>query len=381
MTGPDGTAIDILRDLIRIRSCDNDETEIVAYLERRLSAKGASCTVMCEHGRPLNLVAQVGQGTRSLLLNAHMDTVAVGNLTSWDADPLDPVERHGRIYGRGACDDKGSLAAMVAAFEAKLEDRAWQERGRIIFAAVGGEERGGVGTKLLIQEGMRADAAVVGECTNLEPMIAHKGVLRLEVITRGVLAHASEPEEGINAIDAMAPLIIRLNELSRKVEKRQDLLCGHATLNITTIHGGVALNVVPDQCLISIDRRLIPSETEEDAWSEIEAALNEVAALEGINFDLRRVRCLLPAHTSQEERIVEVSIAALRHRLGRAVYPAGFPATCDMTFLVNDANIPTVVLGPGSLDVAHKANEWVDMGQVQTAALVYADIVDDWFDV
>ncbi len=381
MTQPDGTAIDILRDLIRIRSCDKDETRMIAYLERRLSAKGASCTVMCQDGRPLNLVAQVGEGTRSLLLNAHMDTVAVGNLTSWDADPFDPVERHGRIYGRGACDDKGSLAAMVAAFEAKLEDKAWQERGRLIFAAVGGEERGGVGTKLLIQEGIRADAAVVGECTNLEPMIAHKGVLRLEVITRGALAHASEPEEGANAIDAMAPLIIRLNELSREVEKRRDLLCGHATLSITTIHGGVALNVVPDQCVISIDRRLIPLETEEDAWSEIETALNEVAAREDINFDLKRVRCLLPAHTPQEERIVGVSVAALCHRLGRDVHPAGFPATCDMTFLVNDANIPTVVLGPGSLDVAHKANEWVDIGQVQTAALVYADIVDDWLDV
>lgn len=378
MSQSSGIAVDILKDLIQIRSCDNDETSMVAYLERRLNDKGVSCTVMYRDGRPLNLVAQVGEGDRSLMFNAHMDTVALGDLANWETNPLDPVERDGRIYGRGACDDKGSLAAMVAAFEAKLKDKTWQRQGKLVLAAVGGEERGGVGTQLLIENGVRADAAVVGECTNLEPVIAHKGALRLEVVTHGTLAHASEPEQGVNAIDAMAPLIIRLKSLSREVEKRLDPLCSHATLSVTTIRGGVALNVVPDECGISIDRRLIPSETEQEAWREIEDALTAEAAREGIRFRMNRVRCLLPAQVQRDEKIVEVCTAALRHRTGRDARPTGFRASCDMTFLVNDAHIPTVVLGPGPLDVAHKADEWVDVDQLQTASLVYADIVDRW---
>lgn len=379
MTQLSKTSVDILKDLIRIRSCDNDEAATVAYLERRLTDKGVSCNVMCKDGRPLNLVAQVGEGERSLMFNAHTDTVALGDPANWETDPLDPVERDGRIYGRGACDDKGSLAAMLAAFEARLNDTEWQSRGKLILAAVGGEERGGVGTQLLLEKGIRADAAVVGECTDLRPVIAHKGALRLEVIAQGVLAHASEPEQGVNAIDAMAPLIMRLKRLSREVENRIDPLCCHATLTVTTIRGGVALNVVPDECVISIDRRLIPSETEQEAWREIEDALTDEAAREGVKFRLNRVRCLLPAQVQQDERIVEVCTEALRKITGRDTHPTGFRASCDMTFLVNGTHIPTVVLGPGPLDVAHKANEWVDVNQLQTAALVYADIADRWF--
>lgn len=372
-------AVGILKDLIRIRSCDNDETAIVAFLERRLSEKGVSCTVLHKDGRPLTLIAQVGQGERSLMFNAHTDTVALGDLKNWDSDPLEPVERAGRIYGRGACDDKGSLAAMLVAFEALLHDTSWQSRGKLILTAVGGEERGGVGTQLVIERGIRADAAVIGECTDLQPVIAHKGALRIEVITQGALAHASEPEQGVNAIDAMAPLIMRLKKLSKEIEKRVDPLCSHATLSVTTIRGGVALNVIPDECVISIDRRLIPSETEQAAWEEIEADLADEAACHGIRFRLNRVRCLLPAKVQEDEDIVRVCTEALESRIGLAPCPTGFRASCDMTFLVNSAHIPTVVLGPGPLAMAHKANEWIDVEQLETAALVYEDIARRWF--
>jgi acetylornithine deacetylase/succinyl-diaminopimelate desuccinylase family protein len=372
-------AVGILNDLIRIRSCDSDETAIVEYLEKRLAGQGVSCTVLEKDGKPLTLVAEVGSGERSLMFNAHTDTVALGDLSNWDTDPLDPVERDGRIYGRGACDDKGSLAAMLVAFESLLRDGSWQNQGRLILAAVGGEERGGTGTQLLVEKGFTADAAVIGECTDLQPVIAHKGALRLEVITQGVLAHASEPEQGVNAIDAMAPLIMRLKELSRQIEKRVDPLCSHATLSVTTIRGGVALNVIPDECVISIDRRLIPCETEQAAWHEIEEALTDEAARHGIKFRLRRVRCLPPAKVEADEEIVRVCTAALGDQVDSRACPTGFKASCDMTFLVNGAHIPTVVIGPGPLDMAHKANEWVDVNQLEAAACLYEDIARRWF--
>ncbi len=380
MTDSPASAVDILKDLIRVRSCDNDETAIVAHLERRFAEMGVSCTVLAKDGKPLTLVAEVGEGKRSLMLHAHTDTVALGDLGNWDSHPLDPMERDGRIYGRGACDDKGSLAAMLVAFQTLLRDTSWQSRGKLLLVAAGGEERGGVGTQLLIERGITADAAVVGECTDLKPVIAHKGALRLEVITQGVLAHASEPEQGVNAIDAMAPLIMRLKRLSRGIEKRVDPLCSHATLSVTTVRGGVALNVIPDECVISIDRRLLPSETEQAAWREIEEALTAEAAHENIKFSLRKVRCLLPARVGEDETIVRVCTDALNRRVGSDSRPTGFRASCDMTFLANDACIPTVVLGPGPLDMAHKANEWVDVEQLQTAALVYEDIARQWFD-
>ncbi len=223
------------------------------------------------------------------------------------------------------------------------------------------------------------DAAIVGESTELQPMMAHKGVLRLEVETVGRAAHASDPEAGINAVVAMAPVISALDKLAAQVRRRSEKHTGHASLVISTISGGSALNVIPERCIISIDRRVLPNETETEATREIVDVVNRALPVElKAKVSVRKVRFVPPALTDPGEAIVAAAEKAASAVLGRPAPAVGFPATCDMTYLANDARIPTVILGPGSLDVAHQANEYIALDQVVLAARIYMKVIDYW---
>jgi acetylornithine deacetylase/succinyl-diaminopimelate desuccinylase-like protein len=246
--------------------------------------------------------------------------------------------------------------------------------------AVGAEERGGLGTKMEVAKGLKAGAAIVGESTHLVPMVAHKGVLRLEVEVTGRAAHASDPEAGINAIVAMGPILMALDELATVVRRRSELFTGQASLVISTISGGVALNVIPATCAISIDRRVLPTETEEAATREIVGVVNQaLPAASGARAEVRKVRFVPPASTDAQEPIVAAAEQAASSVLGRPIQAAGFSATCDMTYLVNNGGIPTVILGPGDIGVAHQANEHIAIDQMALAVDVYMRTVEVWF--
>ena len=203
----------LLCDLVAIPSHGGQEKAIIRYLEDRFLRQRISCRVTELDGQPINVVAEIGQGPRAIILNSHHDTVPPGNPALWRTDPLTPVEKDGRIYGRGAEDAKGCLASMIVAFEA-LASRRTALPIRVILMAVGAEERGGLGTQAEIRSGVKADAAIVGESTQLIPMLAHKGVLRLEIEVTGKAAHASDPDAGINAVVAMAPIVSALDHLA-----------------------------------------------------------------------------------------------------------------------------------------------------------------------
>jgi acetylornithine deacetylase/succinyl-diaminopimelate desuccinylase-like protein len=250
----------------------------------------------------------------------------------------------------------------------------------VILMAVGAEERGGLGTKTEVTQGLKADAALVGESTRLVPMVAHKGVLRLEVEVTGRAAHASDPEAGINAIVAMGPILTALDELAGKVRRRSEAYTGKASLVIATISGGVALNVIPANCGISIDRRVLPTETEEDANREIMEVVNRaLPPTSGARVEVRKVRFVPPASTDAKAPIVAAAEQAASAVLGRRIQAAGFSATCDMTYLVNNGGIPTVILGPGEIGVAHQANEHIAIDQMALAVDVYLRTIQTWF--
>jgi acetylornithine deacetylase/succinyl-diaminopimelate desuccinylase family protein len=368
----------LLGDLVAIPSHAPPQEEAVArYVVQRLASQGIRTRVTELDGKPLNVVAEIGSGSRAIVLNSHLDTVPPGDLSLWDTDPLTPVEKDGKLYGRGAEDAKGPLASMVLAFEALA--RRPDLRGRVILMAVGGEERGGLGTKAEVARGVEAQAAVIGESTGLVPMIAHKGVLRLEVEVRGRAAHASDPELGVNAIVGMAPIITALADLAGSVRLRSDRYTGQASLVISTVTGGVALNVIPARCVISIDRRVLPTEREAEVSREItETAEQALPAALGAALEVRKVRFVPPSVTDGGAPIVRAAEQAASRVLGREVHARGFTATCDMTYLVNDVKIPTVILGPGNIDVAHQANEHIDIDEVARAVQVYLETVDAW---
>jgi succinyl-diaminopimelate desuccinylase len=369
----------LLSELIAIPSCSGQEEAVVDYLVQRFGSQGIPCRVTELDGKPLNVVAEIGAGPRAIVLNSHVDTVPPGDRAPWHTDPFTPVEKDGLIYGRGAMDAKGCLTAMIVAFET-LARRHDSLPGRVILMAVGAEERGGLGTKMEVAKGLKAGAAIVGESTHLVPMVAHKGVLRLEVEVAGRAAHASDPEAGINAIVAMGPILMALNELATVVRRRSELLTGQASLVISTISGGVALNVIPATCVISIDRRVLPTETEEAATREIVGVVNQaLPAVSGARVEVRKVRFVPPASTDSQEPIVAAAEQAASSILGRPIQAAGFSATCDMTYLVNNGGIPTVILGPGDIGVAHQANEHIAIDQMALAVDVYLSTVEAWF--
>jgi len=368
----------LLFDLVAIPSYGANEAPILEYLVQRFRRQGISCRTTEVDGKPLNVVAEIGQGPRAIILNSHVDTVPPGDPALWQTDPLTPVEKDGRIYGRGAEDAKGCLAAMIVAFEALAARRA-RLPVRVILMAVGAEERGGLGTKAEVANGLRADAAIVGESTLLEPKLAHKGVLRLEVEVKGKAAHASDPEAGVNAVVAMASVVGGLDRLAAEVRKREERYTGRASLVVSTIAGGVALNVIPASCVISIDRRVLPSETETEAAEEIVRTVS--AALPagiGAAVEVRTVRFVAPSATAADAAIVRAAEAASSRLLGRPVRATGFTATCDMTYLVNDGGIPTIILGPDSIDVAHQVNECISLDQMTQAVALYLETLRMW---
>lgn len=223
-------------------------------------------------------------------MHSHLDTVPPSDSKNWKHDPFLPYCSGDKLYGLGPCDDKGSLASMLATFESFIPI-ASKLNGKLILMAVGGEERGGLGTQAAIKRGYKAEAVVLGEPTSLEPKFAHKGVLRLEIITKGSSAHASTPREGINAIFYMSKLIPKLDELVLVVKKENEPYTGNASMAITTIKGGTAFDMILDTCSISIDRRMIPGQTEETVAKKIEQVLKEYK-LENpkINIEMKKIR-------------------------------------------------------------------------------------------
>jgi acetylornithine deacetylase/succinyl-diaminopimelate desuccinylase family protein len=368
----------LLLDLVAIPSYGANEGPALDYLVQRFQRQNIPCRITEMDGKPLNVVAEIGQGGRALVLNSHVDTVPPGDSTLWQTDPLTPVEKDGRIYGRGAEDAKGCLAAMIVAFEA-LAARREELPVRVILMAVGAEERGGLGTKTEVMNGFRADAAIVGESTLLEPKLAHKGVLRLEVEVKGKAAHASDPEAGVNAVVAMAPVIAALDRLAAEVRTLQERHTGRASLVISTIAGGVALNVIPASCVISIDRRVLPTETEGQAREEIVRTVTAALPVGlGATTEVRTVRFVAPSATREDTPIVRAAERAASELLGRSVRASGFTATCDMTYLVNEGGIPSIILGPDSITLAHQVDECVSIDEMARAVNLYLRTIELW---
>ncbi len=392
MKSPASDVVRLLQDLVRIPSHES-EGEVVRYLSKRFEALGIACTTrqVGDGGRD-NFIATWGGGksgrqehdSPSLIFNSHIDTVSPGDAEEWDQGPFsgDLVEgtkgSGDRIYGRGAADAKGPLAAMIAAFESIVRAEP-PLQGRLILTAVAFEETQGLGTQAEVFGGTKADAAIVGEPTGLELHIAHKGVARIDVTTMGKPAHASEPWEGTNAISKMGKVLLALDELSETVSSKRDPLLGKATLAVTRIDGGIGLNVVPPQCKISLDRRLLPSENPEQAQKEIDSVLRRLEADDpSLKAETSLFSAAEAAATPEEASIVKAALRSRTEVLGTPSKAGGFAACCDMWHLKNQGGIPTVIIGPGKLKMAHKRDEYIEVSELEQAVEIYRNIALRW---
>ena len=368
---------EILSDLVSIPSYESEQG-VVEYIEQRLRKLDVDLEFTeVDPGRQ-NLIASIGNGEKSLIFNSHTDTVSPGNIENWDQSPYKLTRKGDELFGLGSCDAKGSLMAMLVAFEF-LASKPSILKGRLMLQAVCCEETRGRGTLTETTKGIKADAAIIGEPTELVPMIGHKGGLGVEVTVFGKSAHASSPEEGINAISNMARVIQALDTLAEDISKRCDPLIGKASLAITQINGGRATNVIPDQCVITIDRRLIPGETLKDAFDEISATIdNEKKANSSLVVSIEEKIGISPCSISPEEPIVKTAKDSIYQVTNKNREVTGFNACCDMWCLVEKANIPTVILGPGKLSMAHKVNESISINELYDAVKIYTTIALNW---
>jgi acetylornithine deacetylase/succinyl-diaminopimelate desuccinylase family protein len=367
----------LLSDLINVPSYDSEQ-RVVEYIAGRLQKIGVEYEITQVAPARQNLIASTGEGEKTLIFNTHTDTVPPGNMENWKYPPL-KLTRDGKdLFGLGSCDAKGSLASMLAAFEALACD-ASSLNGRVILQAVCCEETRARGTLAEVRRGVSADAAIVGEPTELIPRLGHKGGLGLEITVFGKAAHGSAPQEGINAISGMAGLMRSLDALAEDISKRNDPMFGSPSLAVTTISGGQATNVIPDKCTITLDRRLIPGETVKHALNEVSAVVDKEKSSSPLMASIKKTIGIEPCKISLEESIAKVVKDSIAQVRGIDQEFSGFTACCDMWCLTQGAGIPAVILGPGKLSMAHKANEYVSLDELYLAAKIYAAIALNWF--
>jgi acetylornithine deacetylase len=306
-------------------------------------------------GRPSVVAAARGTGGgRSLMLNAHMDTVGVEGMER----PFEPVVRDGRLYGRGAYDMKAGLAAcMLAAERLRSEGLA----GDVVVTAVADEEYASVGVQSVLRR-WRTDAAIVTEPTALRVCIAHKGFAWAEIETHGRAAHGSRPAEGVDAITRMAPALGRLAELQSALDAAPGHeLVGPGSVHASLIEGGQELSSYPARCVLSLERRTAPGETAEDFLRECEAL---VEGVEDAEARLGLVR--EPFSVDPDAGVVGAVTRAAEAVTGRPAELYGETYWMDAA-LTQAAGIPTVVFGPGGQG-AHAVDEWVDLASVDACA-------------
>lgn len=359
--------IQTLADLVRINSVNSSydggpgEREVATYVRRFFEQRGIEVWEQeVFPGRPNVMARLPGKNPdRRVLLEAHTDTVSVKGMT---IPPFEPVIRDGRMYGRGSCDTKAGLATMMHAL-ASLKKDGLTPPCDVLLAAVVDEEYSYRGVVHLC-EGLKADAAIVAEPTELRAVIATKGVLRCRIVVRGKAAHSSKPHLGVNAITQMAKVIAAIEANNERLAAHQHPLVGQGTCNIGVIHGGVQVNFVPDLCVIEIDRRLLPGQRAEEAVRQYQELL---ATLPDVRAEIEEPLLLVDEglDTPAEAAVMTVAGGVLRE-LGLDPAPCGVPFGCDASKL-SRAGVPSIVFGPGSIDRAHTVDEYVELDQVQQA--------------
>ena len=377
MTSQAPAVLETLADLIRINSVNPNyqagvpEVEIIDFIEAFFRQRSIHTQRQVVRPQRDNLIASIPgrDRQRRMIFEAHVDTVAVDGMT---ISPFDPCIRHGRMYGRGACDTKGGLAAMMHALAAVAESAVKPPCDIWLVATVDEEySYRGVAEFCLDLDPDACVVAVVAEPTELQPIVASKGLVRWMIETQGVAAHSAKPHLGVNAITSMLHVLRALEDDSETLASRSHPLLGSATCSVGVIRGGVQVNLVPARCQVEIDRRLLPEETTEGVLGHYQTLIDDVMQKHPQVKAIMHPPMLtdLPLETPVDCAPVHELVRVLSD-LGYQANPAGMPFGSDASKF-GTLGIPSLIFGPGSIDQAHTADEFVDCEQVLHCREVY----------
>jgi len=372
-------AISITRDLVSIPSvnpmgdgqCTGEiysEKNIAFYIHKFLSRLGVDVEVIASNpDHPIVVGKLDGETEDTIILEAHMDTVSHLNMS---IDPFDPKIENGLLYGRGSCDTKASLATYLYAIEYVIKNNLKPKR-KIIILAVHDEEYSFGGIKEFVKMGTKAYFAIVGEPTSLNMIYAHKGVCRFWITTAGISSHAALPWLGSNAIYKMAEIINIIRSYAETLKLNQHEELGSATINIGKIIGGVSANIVPAECNIEIDRRMLPGEKASVVISDLKKLIPE-----SLEVSFSKPYLIAPAtHTPKDYIACEQLEAACKKAKIKSEFGTAHYAT-DASVL-SSADIPSIVFGPGSIELAHTQNEHILIDQIEKASEIIINLILD----
>ncbi|SCY95265.1 M20 family metallopeptidase [Alkaliphilus peptidifermentans] len=380
----DEEVIEIAKKLISIEShkdVTKQEYNIAQWIQEKMTDEGIqSWTEEVVQDRP-NVYAQIdGQDKQlALMFNGHTDTIPGFNM---DYKAFEPFIKDNKLHGRGSVDMKGGIAAMLAAMIAVKRSNLKLSKG-VIFAGVIDEEQCSKGTESIIKStNIRPQMAVIGEPTELNVSVVHKGMEWIEVVFKGKSGHGSRPHEGINAIYIAAEFIQLIkNELAPKIEDRLYEKLGSGTINVGIVRGGNDPNIIPDECIVRIDRRYLPNETLEDIHKEIEVIANNAIEVTGGSFELRRMSDATaslgntPHCIDIEETLVKESLMIVQSITGKNQVPKDFPGWSDAALLSNNLGTHCIVLGPGNINQAHANDEFCSIDEIIMATEIYFNLI------
>lgn len=369
----------LAQELIKIPSDETaGEKEVCEYLESFLKSLGMKVRLQEVLPNRPNIIAEViGDGVgKSIMFNGHVDTVPIGDINKWSMDPYSAIIKDNKLFGRGSTDMKGSIASMIIAMKF-IMNNVKKFNGKIIFTGVMAEETTGLGTQKIVEENIKADMAVVGEPSDEKIYRAHKGTMWFNLFTYGKLEHSSESNsESNNAIINMMKLIMEINEISKELETVENNLVGHPSINVGLIDGGTKQNMIPDSCRISIDRRTLPEEKTDEILDKLRIRLDRLRSLDGrLTFDLKIDTIREAVEVAESEQIVQEVKNALNKVIDKNPIISGMKATTDMSILVNQGNIPSVIYGPGFIKQAHTVDEFIEVRRLVESSQVYTEIL------
>ncbi|MFH0962553.1 MAG: ArgE/DapE family deacylase [Planctomycetota bacterium] len=364
--------VETLCALIRAKTVNppGNEEDAAAVVLERLAAAGLTPATYAAQPRRTNVLASFGPQTPRLLVAAHLDVVPPGD--GWTTDPFEPVVREGKVFGRGASDNKGVAAALLTVLPFLLERSSSLSAGAI-FAFVADEERGSVlGMEYLASRSLFdcvAAAAIPDSPHNLDTIfISEKGLLVLDIAAHGRAAHGSTPELGSNAILHLFALLRRFDELD--IARARHPLHSPATWNLGTIEGGEAPNIVPAKCVAQVDFRYLPNQSADQILSQVRALAADVARTRpGASFEVSVANSLPPASVTGSSPIVRALSGAVRAVLGKAPAVEGMSGTTVSKQLIA-RGIPAVAFGPGDPNVSHTADEYIRVSELLSFASV-----------